>query len=100
MVAKNPLFKEKKWWDKWLDRLYPERVAERNQKLAEDRRSLEEKWRQKAQQRARDRQAQTLVQNRRVEFVEQNLGQWIRKIEEDERARMESRTERRTRERR
>jgi hypothetical protein len=32
--------------------------------------------------------------------VEQNLGQWIRQIEEDERLRMESPTERRTRERR
>jgi hypothetical protein len=33
-----------------------------------------------------------------VEFVEQSLGQWIRQIEEDERRRMESPTERRTRE--
>jgi hypothetical protein len=33
-------------------------------------------------------------------FVEQNLGQWIREIEEDERRRIESSTERRARERR
>jgi hypothetical protein len=32
--------------------------------------------------------------------VEQNLGQWIRQIEEDERRRMETTMERRTRERR
>jgi hypothetical protein len=24
MLAKNPLFKEKKRWDKWLDKLHPE----------------------------------------------------------------------------
>jgi hypothetical protein len=23
MLVKNPLFKEKKWWDKWLDKLHP-----------------------------------------------------------------------------
>jgi hypothetical protein len=61
---------------------------------------LEERWQQEAQQRARDRQAQAPVQNQRAEFVEQNLGQWIRDIEADERARMESPTERRTREQR
>jgi hypothetical protein len=100
MVAKNPLLKEEKSWNKWLDRLYPERVVERNQRLDQNRRALELRRRQEAQQRARDRQAQTLVQNQRVEFVEQNLGQRIRQIEEDERERMESPTERRTRERR
>jgi hypothetical protein len=61
---------------------------------------VEERWQQERQQRLRERQAQTLVQNQRVEFREQNLGQWIREIEEDERRRMESPTERRTRERR
>jgi hypothetical protein len=35
-----------------------------------------------------------------MEFEEQNLGQWIRRTEEDERRRMESPTERPTRERR
>jgi hypothetical protein len=65
----------------------------------EERRILEERREQEAQQRARDRQAQALVQNQRVVFEEQNLGQWIRRIEEDERRRMESPTERRTRER-
>jgi hypothetical protein len=43
---------------------------------------------------------QALVQNERPVLVEQNLGQWIREIVEDERRRMESPTERRTRERR
>jgi hypothetical protein len=98
IVVKNPLFKEKKWWDKWLDRLHPERVVERNRRLEEDRRILLTRWHQEAQQRVRDRQAQALVQNQTVELVEQNLGQWIRNIEADERARMESPTERRTRE--
>jgi hypothetical protein len=74
--------------------------VERNRTLDEDRRILEERWQQEAQQRARDRQAQALIQNQRAEFVEQNLGQWVRRIEEDERARMESPTERMTRERR
>jgi hypothetical protein len=45
-------------------------------------------------------QAQALVQNQAPVFVEQNLSQWIREIEEDERQRMETPTERRTRERR
>jgi hypothetical protein len=75
-------------------------VVERNRRLIEDRRILEESWQREAQQRARDRQAQALVQNQRVEFEEQNLGQWIRRIEEDDRRRMESPTERRTRGRR
>jgi hypothetical protein len=43
MLVKNPLFKEKKWWDKWLDRLHHERVVERDQRLAADRRILEER---------------------------------------------------------
>jgi hypothetical protein len=55
MVAKNPLFREKKWWDKWLDGSHPERAEERNQRLSEDRRALEERWRQEAQRRAKDR---------------------------------------------
>jgi hypothetical protein len=63
MLAKNPLSKEKRWWDKWLDRLHPERIVERNQRLAEDRRILEERWQQEVQQRTRERQAQALVQN-------------------------------------
>jgi hypothetical protein len=100
MLVKNPLFKEKKWCDEWLDKLHPERIVERNRRMAEDRRILKVRWQQESQQRARDRQAQALVQNQRVEFVEQNLGQWIRNIEADERARMESPTERRTREQR
>jgi hypothetical protein len=100
MVTRNPLFKETKWWNLWLDKLRPERVVERNRRLAEDRRILEERWQQEVQQRARDRQARALVQNQRVELGEQNLGQWIRRIEEDERARMDSPTERRARERR
>jgi hypothetical protein len=100
MVNRDPLFKEQKGWNLWLDKLHPERVAERNRRLAEDRRILEERWRQEAQQRARDHQAQALVQNQRVEFEEQNLGQWTRRTEEDERRRIESPTERRTRERR
>jgi hypothetical protein len=74
MLVKNPLFKEKKSWDKWLDKLHPERVVERNRRQAQERRELEERWQQEAQQRARDRQAQALVQNQRAEFVEQNLG--------------------------
>jgi hypothetical protein len=53
MVAKNPLFKGQKWWNLWLDELHPERVAERNLRLAEDRRALELRWQQAAQQRAR-----------------------------------------------
>jgi hypothetical protein len=58
------------------------------------------KWQQERERRARERQAQALVQNRRAELAERNLGRWIREIEEDERMRMESPTERRTRQRR
>jgi hypothetical protein len=100
MVARNPLFKEPKSWNLWLDKLHPERVIERDRRLAEDRRVLEERWQQEMQRRATERQAQALVQNQRVELVEQNLGRWIRQIEADERMRMESPTERRTMERR
>jgi hypothetical protein len=52
MVARNPLFKEAKWWSLWLDKLDPERTRERNRRLEEDR------WQREAQQPARDRQAQ------------------------------------------
>jgi hypothetical protein len=57
MVARNPSFKEQKWWNLWLDKLHPERVLERNRRLAENRRILEERWHQEVQQRARDRKA-------------------------------------------
>jgi hypothetical protein len=100
MVTGNPLFKEAKWWNLWLDKLHPELVIERNRRLVEDRCILEERWPREHEKRARERQAQALVQDRRAESVEQNLGQWIRQIEDDERRRIKSPTERRTRERR
>jgi hypothetical protein len=94
------LLKEAKWRDQWLDWLHPEWIEQRRLKQEEERSAIEELRRQAAQQRARELQAQALVQNQRERFAEQNLGQWIRRIEADERARMESPTERRTRERR
>jgi hypothetical protein len=100
VVPRNPLFKEQKWWNLWLDKLHPERVVERDRRFREERRILEERWQQAAEQRARERQAQAVVQNQRAELAERNLGQWIREIEEDEPRRMGTPTERRTRERR
>jgi hypothetical protein len=78
MLVKIPLFKEKEWWDKWLDRLHPERVEERNRRLADDRRVLEERWQQEVQ-----RRTTATIPFPRAEPVEpviQNLGQWIREI--------------------
>jgi hypothetical protein len=100
MVARNPLFKEKKWAEEWLDWLHPERIEERRLTWEEERRAVEEMQQRAMQQQAREFQAQALVQNRRAEPVEQNLVQWIRQIKADEHARLEYPTERRTRERR
>jgi hypothetical protein len=52
MVARNPLFKEQKWKDLWLDRLHPERVIERNQRLAAERRVLQQRWQTEGQRQA------------------------------------------------
>jgi hypothetical protein len=100
MIARNPLFKEAKWKDQWLDWLHPERIEQRRLKWEEERGTIEEMRQRAIQQRAREAQAQALVQNQSAEFLERNLGQWIRQIEADERSRMESPIERRTRERR
>jgi hypothetical protein len=98
------LLKEPEWAEKLQDWLDPEGVVtrreERRRRWAEERRATEEMQMQAFLQRQREEQAQALVQNQRPVFVEQNLGQWTREIEEDERLRMESPTERRTRERR
>jgi hypothetical protein len=104
MIRVNPIFKEPEWAEKLQDWRDPEGAAarkeERLRRWQEERRAIEELRLQATQQRQREEQAQALVQNQRPEFIEQNLGQWIRGIEEDERRRMESPTERRTRERR
>jgi hypothetical protein len=100
MIARNPLFKRGEWLERWLDWLHPERIEERRLKWEEERRVIEEMRQQAIQQRARELRAQTLVQNLRVEPAERNLGQWVRDIEADERGRLESPTEPRSRERR
>jgi hypothetical protein len=90
MIKVNPVLKD------------PEGAASRKQerlrRWQEERRSTEEVRLHAIQQRQWEEPAQALVQNQRPVFVEQNLGQWIREIEDDERRRMESPTERRTRE--
>jgi hypothetical protein len=63
-------------------------------KIEEEQRELEEMRQRMEAQRIID------LQGPNVELREQNLGQWIAQIEEDERQRMETPTERRTRERR
>jgi hypothetical protein len=75
MLVKNPLFKEKEWWDKWLDRLHPERVVERNRELLENRRISVERWQQEVQRRT----TATIPFPRAepAEPVVQNLRQWI-----------------------
>jgi hypothetical protein len=104
MIKVNPLFKEPEWAEKlqdWVDLEGAEaRKEKRRRRWAEERRAIEELQLQEYQRRQREEQAQALVQNQRSVFVEQNLGQWIREIEEDERRRIETPTERHTRERR
>jgi hypothetical protein len=107
MVAKNPLFKEQKWRDLWLDKLHPERVVERNARQAENWRALQERWKEIAQNRPPERPREgvtftiprTPVSPPRREVPVERLGQWVREIEADERLRMKSPTERRTMER-
>jgi hypothetical protein len=78
-----------------------ERAEQKKLEEEHERQAIEWMRRQRAiQQRARETQAQALLQSQRAEFVEQNLGQWMRQIGADERARIESPTERRARERR
>jgi hypothetical protein len=104
MLEVNPILREKEWAQKVQDRQDPEAAERRKEeprlRWEEEQRQIAELQAQAAQQRQRELQAQALVQNQRPVFVEQNLGQWIRQIEEDERLRMETPTERRTRERR
>jgi hypothetical protein len=129
MVAKNPLFQEGKWRDKWLDFKDPERVRERLRKQEADSREVlarMETWQIEAQRQYNDDQnrkrpgayvlrgRQLLAPDGRVlgnppdynpgyPFTTrpvQDLGQWMREIEEDERRRHETPTEQRTRERR
>jgi hypothetical protein len=80
MITRNPLFKDAKWIDQWLDWLHPERIEERKLRWAEKRTAIEEMQLQAMQQRTSELQAQALVQNQRMEFVEQNLGNFIRQI--------------------
>jgi hypothetical protein len=104
MTKVNPFFKKSDWMEQLQDWLHPEEAVirkEEQKRLWEaERRAIEELRQQAIQQREREMKAQALVQSQRPEFVEQNLGQWIRQIEEDERARLESPTERCIRERR
>jgi hypothetical protein len=104
MIRLNPVLKEPEWVVQVQDWLDPEGAAarkeERIRRWEEERRAIEEAQRQAFLQRQREVQAQTLVQNQQPVFGEQNLGQWVREIEADERLRMETPTERRTRERR
>jgi hypothetical protein len=103
MLRVNPVLEEREWVEKVQDWLHAEEAEIRKKKQAEgreeERKAIEELRQQAIQQRVREVQAQALVQNQRPEFVEQNLWQWIRRIEEDERVSMVSPTERRTRER-
>jgi hypothetical protein len=94
MISQNPVFKKPEWAEKVQDWMDPEgaeaRKLERGGRREEERRTIEELRLHAFQQLKRERQAQALIQNQRPEFVEQNLGQWIRQIEEDERMRMGS----------
>jgi hypothetical protein len=104
MLEVNPVLHEEEWIQRVQDWQDPEgaehRREERRLRREEEQRRIVELQEQAAQQRQRELQAQALVQNQRPVFVEQNLGHWVRKIEEDERLRMETPTEGRTRERR
>jgi hypothetical protein len=78
MIARNPAFRERIWAQRREDWFHPEQVEERRRKSEEERRATEELRQQDIQQRAREMQAEALVQNQRAELVEQNLGQWIK----------------------
>jgi hypothetical protein len=105
MVARNPLFKKQKWKEPWLDRLHPERVVERNQRLAAERRILLERWQAEGQRQPavhREGAVTFTIPYPRVEseeparrpaFVERSLSQCIREVEEDERRGIETSTE-------
>jgi hypothetical protein len=93
MIAKNPAFKEGlgRMLEEWL---HPESMEERLARIEQERRDLEEMRRRMEAQRIID------VQGPSVELREQGLGKWMAQIEEDERQRMETPSEKRTRERR
>jgi hypothetical protein len=74
--------------------LHPETKEKRAKRIEEERKDMEEMRRRMEAQRIID------LQGPRVELREQNLWQWIAQIEEGERERMETPSERRTRERR
>jgi hypothetical protein len=98
MIEKNPVFKEPMMADKLEDWSHPEtkeaRAEERRRRIEQERKDIENMRVRMA--------AEQILENQgpRVEMREQVTGQWIAQIEEDERRRMESPTERRNRERR
>jgi hypothetical protein len=81
---------------KWRVRewLHPETEEERSKRTEQEQRDLEEMRRKTEAQRVVDLRGPT------VELRERNLGQWTAQVEDDERQRMETPPERKTRERR
>jgi hypothetical protein len=98
MLERNPVFKEPLMAEKLEDWLHPEtkqaQAEERMRIIEQERRDIEEMRLVAAAERM------ATEQGPRIETREQATGQWFAWIEEGERHRMESPTERMTRERR